>query len=509
MADLTRQATDCVGWSWDVVRSNLALNLWRRIMSAFKYLALGCAALFVCAARTLGATDITLTFGTSYAGTISEPGEQVGFAFTGTVGQRLYYDTLDADFESIYISLISPSGTTIWQINHSSDFGPFTLAETGTYKLLLDATGDTLGDYSFRLLDLGAAPTLALGTTVTNQLSPRLETDIFQFSGIAGQRVNLSSVSASANQAQWRLIGPSNQQFVSGNIVNSLSEVVLPASGPYFVLIEGNTDSIVPLLYEFRASGVLDAPVAVTGLGSVLSGAIFAGQTNNSTFTAPAGLQIYLDSLDRGGGSLLVDLRDPSGALVFSTGETADTGPVTLPRSGTYSVNVRGNSPGATGLFKFRLLDLTSSPALLLNTNVTATLSNAYQTDVYQLVGSAGQRLYYDALDNDFDQVTARLISSDGAAYLGVRNSDSDFGPFTLTASGTNYLILESNMTGSPDYSFRLLDVGAAPALPLDREHQSGPQRGALPVGRHGRAEIVFRRERQRQRGLLDIVWAE
>ena len=86
-------------------------------MSAFKYLALGCAALFVCAARTLGATDITLTFGTSYAGTISEPGEQVGFAFTGTVGQRLYYDTLDADFESIYISLISPSGTIVDEIH--------------------------------------------------------------------------------------------------------------------------------------------------------------------------------------------------------------------------------------------------------------------------------------------------------------------------------------------------------------------------------------------------------
>ena len=107
-----------------------------------------------------------------------------------------------------------------------------------------------------------------------------------------------------------------NQELASANIVNSPGELVLPAPGPYFVLIEGNTDSAAPLLYQFRVSGVLDAPVAASGLGAVLSGAIFAGQTNNSTFAAPAGLQIYFDSLDRGGATrmLLRNTRTDAGS---------------------------------------------------------------------------------------------------------------------------------------------------------------------------------------------------
>src|SRR5438309_1907615 len=152
-------------------------------MPAFKYLATGCAAFLLGAAKLFGASDLALTPGTTYAGNISEPGEQVGFAFSGSVGQRFYYDALDLDFENIYVSLVSPGGTTVWQVNHSSDVGPFTLAETGSYRLVFDANGDSVGDYAFRMLDLGTAPTLTLGTTVTNQLSPRLETDIFQFSG--------------------------------------------------------------------------------------------------------------------------------------------------------------------------------------------------------------------------------------------------------------------------------------------------------------------------------------
>ena len=267
--------------------------------------------LSVCLSYSAGAAGpgIELTLGTTYAGNISEPGEQVSFAFTGVVGQRLYYDTLDADFERINAFLISPSGSTVWAVNHSSDYGPFTLVEAGTYRLLFDAEADALGDYVFRLLDLGAAPALTFGATVAGQLSPRLETDIFQFNGTAGQRVSLTNVLESANQAQWRLVGPMNQPLAGGNIVNSLGEVVLPAPGPYFVLIEGNNTNTVPLLYQFRVTGVLDAPVAVSGLGSVLSGAIFAAQTNSATFTAPAGLPIYFDSLDRGGNSLVVDLR--------------------------------------------------------------------------------------------------------------------------------------------------------------------------------------------------------
>ncbi len=65
------------------------------------------------------------------------------------------------------------------------------LTETGTYRLVL--RGNT-GDYSFRLLDVADAPTLNLGTIVTDSLGPGAEMDIYKFRGTAGQRILVGRV---------------------------------------------------------------------------------------------------------------------------------------------------------------------------------------------------------------------------------------------------------------------------------------------------------------------------
>src|SRR6266404_5055270 len=96
-----------------------------------------------------------------YSGTISLPGQEDRFTFTGTAGQRLYYDALDYDFDAINVQLISPSGAIPFvNGNSDSDVGLFTLTESGTYTLLQKASGDYTNDYSFRLLDLAAAPAI-------------------------------------------------------------------------------------------------------------------------------------------------------------------------------------------------------------------------------------------------------------------------------------------------------------------------------------------------------------
>src|SRR5206468_3744744 len=111
------------------------------------------------------------------------PGERDFFTFAGTAGQRLYYDALDRDFESISARLISPTGTILWDVNHSADRDPFTLTQTGTYTLVLDGNAETIGDYSFRMLDLSAATPMNLTMPLTGSLSPRSRTDAYQFNG--------------------------------------------------------------------------------------------------------------------------------------------------------------------------------------------------------------------------------------------------------------------------------------------------------------------------------------
>src|SRR5262249_22242397 len=122
---------------------------------------------------TTTSPSTALDFGNTLSGNIARPGDQHSYIFNGTAGQRIYYDALDLDFQQIYTRLVAPSGGVVWDfLNESTDKGPIALTETGTYTLLIDGSNATTGNYRFRILDLAAAPPLALTTTTTAQLNP-------------------------------------------------------------------------------------------------------------------------------------------------------------------------------------------------------------------------------------------------------------------------------------------------------------------------------------------------
>jgi len=147
---------------------------------------------------------------------------------------------------------------------------------------------------------------------------------------------------------------------------------------------------------------------------------------------------------------------------------TADSGPYVLARAGTYTGTVRGNSPASTGTYRFRLVDVSNAPPLPLDTIVAANLDPGYKLDVYRFTGATGQRLFYDALENENDSVFARLLAPDVTFRFLNHNSDSDVGPFTLSAPGPYYLFLDGAMPTPTDYKFRLLDVANQPLAQAD-----------------------------------------
>jgi YD repeat-containing protein len=105
-----------------------------------------------------------LSGGSSTIGSIGEPGEVDQFTFNATAGQRLFYDALEADFDSISVRLVSPSGSNLINQNADSDSNIFTLPETGTYQLIVDGSGATTGDYKFQLLSVENQTPLVLNT---------------------------------------------------------------------------------------------------------------------------------------------------------------------------------------------------------------------------------------------------------------------------------------------------------------------------------------------------------
>src|SRR5204863_121441 len=127
-----------------------------------------------------------LTLGAVVSENLLKPGDEHRFTFTGSAGQRLFYDALDADSDSINAYLYDPVGNYVYvnnccnfAVNSDNDVGPFTLPFSGMYTLVIKGSGDYVSDYSFRLLDVAAAPAISYGVNVTNQLNPQLQAQLY------------------------------------------------------------------------------------------------------------------------------------------------------------------------------------------------------------------------------------------------------------------------------------------------------------------------------------------
>ena len=84
----------------------------------------------------------------------------------------------------------------------------------------------------------------------------------------------------------------------------------------------------------------------------------------------------------------------------------------------------------------------------------------------FTFMGTAGQRLYYDAIDADFDPIQVALLNPAGQIVHINGNADSDVGPFLLGSSGVFRLVFSGQGDVKGDYKFRLLDLDSAPLLP-------------------------------------------
>ena len=82
------------------------------------YLSLAVLTLF-CNPFSRAFAEVNLTLGGTYNGTISLSGQHDAFTFTGTAGQRLYYDALDYDFDSVNVQLIQSKR---WNCFHQRQF---------------------------------------------------------------------------------------------------------------------------------------------------------------------------------------------------------------------------------------------------------------------------------------------------------------------------------------------------------------------------------------------------
>src|SRR5262249_6471171 len=116
-----------------------------------------------------GAATPHTGFGTVQSGAIAA-GAQATFTFGGPAGLPVDLDGLTSS-GSLGATITAPDGSAIGPPGSGSDLGPFLLPQSGTYTVTVQGSTPTdAGNYALRVLDLSAAPTLALATETKQTL---------------------------------------------------------------------------------------------------------------------------------------------------------------------------------------------------------------------------------------------------------------------------------------------------------------------------------------------------
>lgn len=289
---------------------------------------------------------------------LTAPGQNAWLRFEASAGQRVYVKATNKTISSGYLWLMKPDGTVL---TYSTNFAALDvyLPDTGTYALVADPAGATLGGVTltaYSVVDIvGTIAPSAGPASVVLQLAAN---GWLYFSGTTGQRISLVLTGSTITSGTVSIRGPDGSSLVSSSFSTSgvwLEPVTLTADGTHVVLIDPtgeNTGRASVALHLVPAD--LTGSLAVNGPSTSVPLSV-PGQNANLTFSGTANQAITVRveansfwsvkvSLHRPDGSELVS--STSGSLTFSLPQQS------LPTTGTYTVKVNpvSNSTGSLTL---------------------------------------------------------------------------------------------------------------------------------------------------------------
>lgn len=215
----------------------------------------------------------TLTLGQATTGTITSGDPEDSWLFTGAAGQRVYFDAQDlapdtATAMNLRVRLLGPGGNVLLDTHVTSGSdpaAPLTLFDAGTYQLLISNDGGGTGTYSFQLLDMGGQPALTLAQETGGSFSPQSESDVWQFTGQAGQRLAVRmdawGTAAEAAGATGRLVVDGDTEDGYSGIDTAVSSLRFrPGSARHVILVtDEDRDVVNSALSDQSTLGVLNA----------------------------------------------------------------------------------------------------------------------------------------------------------------------------------------------------------------------------------------------------------
>jgi hypothetical protein len=321
--------------------------------------------------------------------------DQAGTVNEGTLGQHVR----------------SPGNASTLTGNGRST-GRVVLPRTGTYTVRIKGENSTDAQGPYRAWIHGisraaesASSAVAVGDTIVGEgVEPPGDVDEFTFTGTAGHEVAvfLQGQSGSSFLVQFLTLdlldqagtanedtlgqhvrSPGNASTLTGN-GRSTGRVILPRTGTYTVRVQGenSTEAHGPYrawIHEINRAAENVSSVVTVGDTIAGEGIEPPGDVDEFTFSATAGQAVAVLLQGQSGSSflsqfLMLDLLDQAGTVNeirlglhvrspgnASTLEGQSTGSVTLPRTGTYTVRVQGESNDeAKGPYRFLVRAVTT-----------------------------------------------------------------------------------------------------------------------------------------------------
>ncbi|BAY84562.1 YD repeat protein [Calothrix parasitica NIES-267] len=187
-----------------------------------------------------GATSINLD--TAVNGTIlSGLGTKI-YQFAGSAGQELFFNAL-SNTGSLSWTLLGPTNASLGSSFFSQNFSA-TLPADATYTLLIDSNSDTNVDFSFEIVTpQKETQSFNYNEVVTGTISEPGETDIYQFTGVAGQQIWFDGIESTDSDIEVALVSPSGDRIFQRLDINQDSSTLftLAESGEYSLVINNDT----------------------------------------------------------------------------------------------------------------------------------------------------------------------------------------------------------------------------------------------------------------------------
>jgi RHS repeat-associated protein len=414
------------------------------------------------------------------SGAIGVVGESDIFSFSLAADTNVTFDSLTNDSLMTW-RLDGPAGTYVSSRGfHASDastsLDEILKLDSGNYTLRVDANGDHIGSYAFRLRQIASATPIPTGTVVNGLLSPPNETDLFQFDAIAGSAAFFDFRSSSGSAGKlWRLVDPTGTTIFTKSFASNSQSDVEPVTfaldGHYTLLLEGAANATVDGPYSFLVQpvSVVSTPLV---LGDDVAGAIsVSGEQDEYRFTLLQAASLYFDSLTNDN-QITWSLVGPAGVAVsarpMANSDATVLDPILPLVAGDYVLTVDGTGDHA-GPYQFRIYDFASATALLPGTAVSGQLSPASETDLYYFTAAAGDRFSFDSQGGTATNSTRwRLFDRFGTRYF-TNTFTTDIATLTLPQSGNYTLAIEGPVSGSGSatYTFNVLPQGNVPPTPV------------------------------------------